>query len=576
MNGVLIGCFYAPNGNPQPGPKFDYKLAWMERFNRHAADALQAPACRSCWRATINVVPTDLRHLPDQILRRRCAAAAASRARCSSACSTQGWIDAIRTLHPDAPMYTFWDYMRNRWQRDAGLRLDHLLLSPELPERLVAAGVDRDVRGEDRRQRSCAGLDRAARATAARRAAAKDRRSAAAKAKAPRKAPPQASAQSRDDERRPLLVIDGDYFAHRSYHALPKTILRQRRQAGGRDPRLRQFPAAASTQAEQPRAVLVGVGHARRADLPARGVSPTIRAAASSTTRCVEQLDALAGIRRGLRLRQRQGGGLRGRRFPRRRGRRARRSAAARRWSRAATATRSSSPPNAPPSSIRCAPARSRASTPAEVRARYGVDPAAGAGLHRAARRSVRQAAGRARRRRRRARPICCAATARWKRARGRPLRRSRPRSCGCIVRSPPWTARRRCRALRDQTPTWDKAAALAREWGLNQLADRFAAMAGAKASAARLMQPFSCAPPIATKANSNPQPSRAFRARSASFVADLLPGTTHRRKSGWGIERPIDHRRLRRGRKRTPESGPADWAPSSDARLAPIHGRAA
>ena len=105
-----------------------------------------------------NVVPTDADIYPTASWTKDalCSRKAAPR---SAACSTQGWTDAIRTLHPDEPMYTFWDYMRNRWPRDAGLRLDHLLLMRGAPARLSRAGVDREVRGEDERQRSRAGMD---------------------------------------------------------------------------------------------------------------------------------------------------------------------------------------------------------------------------------------------------------------------------------------------------------------------------------------------------------------------------------------------------------------------------------
>lgn len=147
VNGVLIASLYLPNGNPQPGPKFDYKLAWFERLIAHAGDLIAAdvPAVLA---GDYNVVPTDRDIYPtkswaDDALLQPEPRAAFRRL------LDQGWTDALRTLHPDAPLYTFWDYKRNRWPRDAGLRLDHLLLSPQLAPRLSAAGVDRAVRGAE-------------------------------------------------------------------------------------------------------------------------------------------------------------------------------------------------------------------------------------------------------------------------------------------------------------------------------------------------------------------------------------------------------------------------------------------
>jgi len=146
VQGVLIGCIYLPNGNPQPGPKFDYKLAWFKRLTAHAKKLL-AQDIPVILAGDYNVAPTPLDIYPtrswdnDALIQPESRAAYAKLVR-------QGWTDAIRALHPDKPMYTFWHYMRKRWERDAGLRLDHLLLSPSLAKRLTAAGVDRAVRGE--------------------------------------------------------------------------------------------------------------------------------------------------------------------------------------------------------------------------------------------------------------------------------------------------------------------------------------------------------------------------------------------------------------------------------------------
>ena len=147
VNGVLITSLYAPNGNPQPGPKFTYKLAWMDRLVAHAADlfAADVPVVLA---GDFNVVPTDRDIYQTKSYDKDALLQPESRARYARLLR-QGWCDAVRTLHPDEPMYSYWSYLRNRWPRDAGLRIDHLLLSKQAAKRLVAAGVDRDVRGED-------------------------------------------------------------------------------------------------------------------------------------------------------------------------------------------------------------------------------------------------------------------------------------------------------------------------------------------------------------------------------------------------------------------------------------------
>ena len=146
VNGVIIGCIYAPNGNPQPGPKFDYKLAWLERLIRHARKLKQADV-PVVLAGDLNIVPTEFDIYPkhsygDDALLQPPPRAAFKRL------LRQGWTDAVRTLHADEPQFSYWSYMRNRWPRDAGLRLDVLLLSKHCAARLAAAGVDRWVRGE--------------------------------------------------------------------------------------------------------------------------------------------------------------------------------------------------------------------------------------------------------------------------------------------------------------------------------------------------------------------------------------------------------------------------------------------
>ncbi len=145
VNNITIGCLYLPNGNPAPGPKFDYKLQWFERLNKHAAE-LYASGKPVVLTGDYNVMPTELdvykpeRWVDDALFRPETRAA-------FQKILAQGWTDAIRKLYPDEKIYTFWDYFRNAYGRDAGLRIDHFLLSPAVDKRLRAAGVDRDVRG---------------------------------------------------------------------------------------------------------------------------------------------------------------------------------------------------------------------------------------------------------------------------------------------------------------------------------------------------------------------------------------------------------------------------------------------
>jgi exodeoxyribonuclease-3 len=145
VNGIVFACIYAPNGNPQPGPKFDYKLAWMKRLHRHAG-ALFKSGAPVIIAGDFNVAPTPLDIYPTQSWNKDALIQPASRTAYAKLLK-QGWTDAIRTLHPDERFYTFWTYWRNRYERDDGLRLDHFLLSPTLVPRLKRAGVDRDVRG---------------------------------------------------------------------------------------------------------------------------------------------------------------------------------------------------------------------------------------------------------------------------------------------------------------------------------------------------------------------------------------------------------------------------------------------
>ena len=147
VKGIIVTSIYLPNGNPQPGPKFDYKLAWFKRLRLHAAKFLKQdiPVVLA---GDYNVAPTELDIYPTRSWDKDALIQPKSRAAFKSLVA-QGWCDAIRENHPSKPMFTFWDYKRNRWPRDAGLRLDHLLLSPALTPRLIKAGVDRTLRGEE-------------------------------------------------------------------------------------------------------------------------------------------------------------------------------------------------------------------------------------------------------------------------------------------------------------------------------------------------------------------------------------------------------------------------------------------
>jgi exodeoxyribonuclease-3 len=147
VRGIVVTSLYLPNGNPQPGPKFDTKLAWFKRLRTHAAKLLKADV-PVVLAGDYNVAPTALDIYPTRSWDKDALIQPKSRA-AFKALVDQGWCDAIRELHPTQSMFTFWDYKRNRWPRDAGLRLDHLLLSPAVAPRLAKAGVDRDIRGED-------------------------------------------------------------------------------------------------------------------------------------------------------------------------------------------------------------------------------------------------------------------------------------------------------------------------------------------------------------------------------------------------------------------------------------------
>ena len=142
---IVIACLYLPNGNPAPGPKFDYKLGWLERLMLRA-DQLLASRAPVVMAGDFNIIPTEAdvykpeRWVDDALFRPEVRAQYAR-------LLESGWVDSLRSVHPNATIYTFWDYFRNAYGRDAGLRIDHLLLSPSIADRLLDAGVDRNVRG---------------------------------------------------------------------------------------------------------------------------------------------------------------------------------------------------------------------------------------------------------------------------------------------------------------------------------------------------------------------------------------------------------------------------------------------
>jgi exodeoxyribonuclease III len=145
VDGIRVGCLYLPNGNPAPGPKFEYKMRWFERLTAHAAELI-ASDTPVVLTGDYNVMPTELdvykpeRWVEDALFRPEVRLA-------FKTLVSQGWTDAIRKLYPDQVIYTFWDYFRNAYSRNAGLRIDHFLLSPQVDQRLINGAVDHHVRG---------------------------------------------------------------------------------------------------------------------------------------------------------------------------------------------------------------------------------------------------------------------------------------------------------------------------------------------------------------------------------------------------------------------------------------------
>jgi exodeoxyribonuclease III len=465
VRGVLITSIYAPNGNPQPGPKFAHKLAWMRRLAAHAED-LYAAGIPVVLAGDYNVVPTDRDIYPTKSYADDALLQPESRALFQRMLD-QGWTDAIRTRHPDAPMYTFWDYMRNRWARDAGLRIDHLLLSGQAAERLIDAGIDREVRARE-------GASDHAPVWVVLRDEAKARRTSRGSTR--KSAPTPVRRRAPVPAGSPLLVIDGDSFAHRAYHALPKTILRR----GGR-------PAGAILgfanvllkfyRTEQPRAVLVGWD---TLDAPTyrHEKFPAYQSGREFDDALLEQLDELPQFVAACGFANAKAPGYEADDFLA--------AAVAAEERRGGTALVASGDRD----TFQLASARTtilypvRAGEvarigPAEVRARYGVDPEqvpdfialrgdpsdklpGVAGLGAAGAAQVLRTYG----------TLENALKAGRFSAYAERLRLFR--SIATMDRNA------RLPRLADQTPTWAKAAALARQWELNQLASRLEGLAAA------------------------------------------------------------------------------------------------
>jgi exodeoxyribonuclease-3 len=148
VDGITVGCLYVPNGNPAPGPRFDYKLRWLTRLTEYA-QGLIASGKPIVLAGDYNIIPADIdvyapeRWVDDALFRPEVRDSYAR-------LLAQGWTDALRELHPDERIYTFWMYLRNALGRNAGLRIDHFLLSPPLARRLVAAEVDREARNREK------------------------------------------------------------------------------------------------------------------------------------------------------------------------------------------------------------------------------------------------------------------------------------------------------------------------------------------------------------------------------------------------------------------------------------------
>lgn len=468
VDGVLVATLYAPNGNPQPGPKFKYKLAWMKRLVAHAAElyALDAPVVLA---GDFNVVPSDADIYPTKSYAKNALVQPEPRALFKRLLE-QGWIDAIRAIHPDEPMYTFWDYKRNRWERDAGLRIDHLLLNAKAANRLVDSGVDREVRGlegaSDHAPAWVVLSDKPVR-----------RRQPVQQQKKPTrpKTRPTQRHTTKPARRQPLLIIDGDSFAHRSYHALPKNILRKGGKSAGAilgfaNMLLRLY------REEHPRAVLVA-WDTLEASTYRHEALPAYQSGREFDDAIIEQLKAIPGFVAACGFQNAKAPGFEADDFLA--------AAAAKEEKRGGTVLIASGDRDtfqlASERTTILYPIRAGEMArvgPEEVRARYGVDPkqvpdfialrgdssdripgAPGVGATGAA--TLLQRYG----------SLEAALKAGRFPAMAETLRLYR--SIATMNKKAPLPS------LRGQKPTWNKAAALAKEWELNQLARRLEELHG-------------------------------------------------------------------------------------------------
>jgi len=148
VRGVRIASIYLPNGNPVPGPKFDYKIRWMARLRARAA-RIMAEEVPAVLAGDYNVIPFDRDVWKPAAMAADALMQPESRA-AYKAMLFDGWTDALAARHPQGGVWTYWDYQAGAWARDAGFRIDHLLLSPLAADRLVDAQVDRDYRGREK------------------------------------------------------------------------------------------------------------------------------------------------------------------------------------------------------------------------------------------------------------------------------------------------------------------------------------------------------------------------------------------------------------------------------------------
>jgi DNA polymerase-1 len=457
----------------------------LKRLTAHAAD-LYASGAPVVLAGDYNVVPTDLDIYPTKSWDRDALLQPESRAAYQRLLS-QGWTDAIRAVHPGEPMYTFWDYMRNRWERDGGLRLDHVLLSSALMERLQHAGVDRPTRGVEgasdhapvwvklRDAPNHRGVPlRRAHSHAPRAATAASSKSENSARRRTRPQTRGAGGNTPPRSHRPLLIVDGDSFAHRSYYALPKTIRRRDGKSAGAILGFANFLLRLYAD-ERPRAVIVG-WDSLEAPTKRHEMFPAYQSGREFDDELIEQLNVLPEFVAACGFANAKAAGFEADDFL---------AAAIASEERIGGSALVASGDRdsfqlASPSTTILYPVRGGEIArigPEEVRQRYGVDPkqvpdfialrgdpsdklpgAAGVGATRAAQLVRRYGS------------LSAALEAGLFPTQAEKLRLYR--LIATMDASAPLPS------LADQTPTWTSAPSLARSWGLNQLADRLDGMA--------------------------------------------------------------------------------------------------